>query len=64
MYRYPSLRVAYIDEKELREKDKIHKEYYSVLIKAVNGLDEVNYICSLNLKLTPNHGSGSFYAAI
>ena len=43
MYRYPSLRVAYIDEKEVREKDKIHKEYYSVLIKAVNGLDEVNF---------------------
>jgi hypothetical protein len=41
VYRYPSLRVAYIDEKEVREKDKIHKEYYSVLIKAVNGLDEV-----------------------
>jgi callose synthase len=41
VYRYPSLRVAYIDEKEMREKDKIHKEYYSVLIKAVNGLDEV-----------------------
>ena len=41
MYRYPSLRVAYVDEKEVREKDKIHKEYYSVLIKAVNGLDEV-----------------------
>ena len=47
MYRYPSLRVAYIDEKEVREKDKMHKEYYSVLIKAVNGLDEVNYLSVL-----------------
>lgn len=43
MVKYPSLRVAYIDEKEVREKDKIQKEYYSVLVKAVNGLDEEVY---------------------
>ncbi|KAI5078937.1 hypothetical protein GOP47_0006608 [Adiantum capillus-veneris] len=43
MERYPSLRVAYIDEKEVREKDKIQKEYYSVLVKTLNGLDEEVY---------------------
>lgn len=43
MVKYPSLRVAYIDEKEVREKDKINKEFYSVLVKAVNGLDEEVY---------------------
>lgn len=32
------MRVAYIDERETREKGK---EYFSVLVKAVNGLDEV-----------------------
>jgi len=40
--RYPSLRVAYIDEVEERVKEKAHKVYYSILVKAVNGLDQVN----------------------
>ncbi|KAH6557053.1 hypothetical protein KP509_1Z138200 [Ceratopteris richardii] len=43
MVRYPCLRIAYIDEREVREKDKLQKEYYSVLVKAVNGLDEEVY---------------------
>lgn len=39
----PSLRVAYIDECEDEEKDKDQKVYYSVLVKAANGLDEEIY---------------------
>lgn len=39
----PSLRVAYIDEVEGREKDKNQKVYYSVLVKASNGLDQEIY---------------------
>ena len=55
-HRYPSLRVAYIDEVEEPSKDrskKINKVYYSALVKAglqkssnssepVQNLDEVN----------------------
>lgn len=37
----PSLRVAYIDEVEEREGGKIQKVYYSVLVKAVDNLDQV-----------------------
>lgn len=37
----PSLRVAYIDEVEEREGGKSQKVYYSVLIKAVDNLDQV-----------------------
>jgi callose synthase len=43
MVTYPSLRVAYIDQVEEREKDKPHKAYYSILVKAVNGLDQIIY---------------------
>jgi len=43
MLRYPSLRVAYIDEVEEREKDKSQKVYYSVLVKAVDQLDQEIY---------------------
>jgi hypothetical protein len=39
----PSLRVAYIDEVEERRKDKTEKVYYSVLVKAVNNLDQEIY---------------------
>lgn len=38
----PSLRVAYIDEVEEREGGKSQKVYYSVLIKAVDNLDQAN----------------------
>ncbi len=41
--RNPSLRVAYIDEAEERSKDKTQKVYYSVLVKAVNNLDQEIY---------------------
>ena len=46
--RYPSLRVAYVEEKEkiVSEKEKIVSDrpptvYSSVLVKAVNGFDQV-----------------------
>lgn len=38
----PSLRVAYIDEVEEREGQKSQKVYYSVLIKAMDNLDQVS----------------------
>lgn len=38
---YPSLRVAYIDEVEEREGSRVQKVYYSVLVKAVDNLDQV-----------------------
>ncbi|GLJ07080.1 hypothetical protein SUGI_0057310 [Cryptomeria japonica] len=43
MVTYPSLRVAYIDEVEVREKEKHKKVYYSVLVKASNNLDQQIY---------------------
>jgi callose synthase len=43
MLNNPSLRVAYIDEVEERRKDKTEKVYYSVLVKAVNNLDQEIY---------------------
>jgi len=43
----PSLRVAYIDEVEERGKEKVKKVYYSVLVKAVNDLDQVSSILPL-----------------
>lgn len=39
--RYPSLRVAYIDEVEDTIDGKSIKNYYSVLVKGGNKLDEV-----------------------
>ncbi|GAB2302055.1 Putative callose synthase 8, partial [Dionaea muscipula] len=41
---YPSLRVAYVEEKELVVADKAKKVYSSVLVKAVNHLDQDNYL--------------------
>lgn len=43
MVNYPSLRVAYIDEVEERDGDKVQKVYYSVLIKAVDNRDQEIY---------------------
>ncbi|TKY73835.1 Callose synthase 5 [Spatholobus suberectus] len=40
MVNNPSLRVAYIDEVEEREGGKVQKVYYSVLVKAVDNLDQ------------------------
>ncbi|KAI9074792.1 hypothetical protein K1719_043216 [Acacia pycnantha] len=43
MVNNPSLRVAYIDEVEEREGQKAQKVYYSVLIKAMDNLDQEIY---------------------
>ncbi|KAG1347013.1 callose synthase 7 [Cocos nucifera] len=43
MITYPSLRVAYIDEREETVRGEPVKCYYSVLVKAVNKLDEEIY---------------------
>ncbi|CAH8262163.1 unnamed protein product [Arabidopsis lyrata] len=43
MVNNPSLRVAYIDEVEEREGGKVQKVFYSVLIKAVDNLDQEIY---------------------
>lgn len=43
MVNYPALRVAYIDEVEERDGDKVQKVYYSVLVKAVDNLDQEVY---------------------
>ncbi|XP_062148060.1 callose synthase 5 isoform X3 [Alnus glutinosa] len=43
MVNNPSLRVAYIDEVEERESGKVQKVYYSVLVKAVDNLDQEIY---------------------
>lgn len=40
-WRYPSLRVAYVEEKEEMVENKPRKVYSSVLVKAVNGFDQV-----------------------
>ncbi|KAF5958944.1 hypothetical protein HYC85_000153 [Camellia sinensis] len=40
MVNNPSLRVAYIDEVEEREGGKVQKVYYSVLVKALDNLDQ------------------------
>jgi len=48
-YRYPALRIAYIDLKEVQlQNGKIEKQYYSVLVK---GDDEVLTLCCMNLNL-------------
>lgn len=43
MVNNPSLRVAYIDEVEEQEGGKTQKVYYSVLVKAVDNLDQEIY---------------------
>ncbi|KAG9444232.1 hypothetical protein H6P81_015572 [Aristolochia fimbriata] len=43
MVNYPSLRVAFIDEVEERVGGSVKKVYYSVLVKAVNNLDQEIY---------------------
>ncbi|KAJ8504487.1 hypothetical protein OPV22_005373 [Ensete ventricosum] len=43
MVNYPSLRVAYIDEAEETDGDKVQKVYYSVLVKAVDNRDQEIY---------------------
>ncbi|CAI0409346.1 unnamed protein product, partial [Linum tenue] len=53
MTRYPSLRVAYVEEKEVLNGDKV---YSSLLIKGVNGLDQEIY--RIKLPGQPNIGEG------
>ncbi|KAF5744039.1 callose synthase 7-like isoform X1 [Tripterygium wilfordii] len=43
MLKYPSLRVAYIDERDETVDGKSHKVYYSVLLKGGDKLDEEIY---------------------
>lgn len=42
VFRYPSLRVAYVEEREEIVSDVPKKVYYSILVKAVNGFDQVS----------------------
>ncbi|KAF0897544.1 hypothetical protein E2562_038909 [Oryza meyeriana var. granulata] len=41
---YPGLRVAYIDEVEERDGDKVQKVFYSVLVKALDNHDQVGIL--------------------
>ncbi|KAM0847489.1 hypothetical protein ACQ4PT_054995 [Festuca glaucescens] len=43
MVNYPGLRVAYIDELEERDGDKVQKVFYSVLVKALDNHDQEIY---------------------
>ncbi|CAN1140669.1 Putative callose synthase 8 [Linum perenne] len=56
MTRYPSFRVAYVEEKEEIVNGKHPKVYSSVLVKAVNGLDQEIY--RIKLPGEPNIGEG------
>ncbi|KAK4487202.1 hypothetical protein RD792_006522 [Penstemon davidsonii] len=56
MIRYPSLRVAYVEEKEEIVADRPRKVYSSILVKAVNGFDQEIY--RIKLPGPPNIGEG------
>ncbi|XP_024979448.1 putative callose synthase 8 [Cynara cardunculus var. scolymus] len=56
MIRYPSLRVAYVEEREEIVENKPLTTYSSVLVKAVNGLDQEIY--RIKLPGSPNIGEG------
>ncbi|OVA03950.1 Glycosyl transferase [Macleaya cordata] len=56
MIRYRSLRVAYVEEKEEIGIDKPKKVYSSILVKAINNLDQEIY--RIKLPGTPNIGEG------
>ncbi|KAI3457533.1 hypothetical protein Pfo_014196 [Paulownia fortunei] len=56
MIRYPSLRVAYVEEKEEIVADGPRKIYSSILVKAVNGFDQEIY--RIKLPGPPNIGEG------
>ncbi|XP_031116196.1 putative callose synthase 8 isoform X1 [Ipomoea triloba] len=53
MKMYPSLRVAYVEEKE---EGKSQKTYSSILVKAINGFDQEVY--RIKLPGSPNIGEG------
>lgn len=44
LVRYPSLRVAYIEEKDEIKSNNLQTVYSSILIKAVNKLDQVIFL--------------------
>lgn len=49
--RNEALRVAFIDEVETLKDGKVHKEFYSKLVKAdVNGKDMVSFLLCCVLK--------------
>ncbi|XP_042020484.1 putative callose synthase 8 isoform X2 [Salvia splendens] len=56
LIRHPSLRVAYVEEKENFEVDGPPKVYSSILVKAVNGFDQEIY--RIKLPGPPNIGEG------
>ncbi|OIV92479.1 hypothetical protein TanjilG_02242 [Lupinus angustifolius] len=56
MKRYPSLRVAYVDEKEEIVPGRAPKVYYSKLVKVVNGYEQVIY--QIKLPGPPDLGEG------
>ncbi|KAK6134488.1 hypothetical protein DH2020_031770 [Rehmannia glutinosa] len=56
MIRYPSLRVAYVEEKEEIVAEGPRKVYSSILVKAVNGFDQEIY--RIKLPGPPNIGEG------
>ncbi|EXC11740.1 Putative callose synthase 8 [Morus notabilis] len=56
MIRYPALRLAYVEEKEVIVENKPQKVYSSVLLKAVNGFDQEIY--RVKLPGPPEIGEG------
>ncbi|KAH9723644.1 putative callose synthase 8 [Citrus sinensis] len=62
MIRYPSLRVAYVEEKEVFDANKPRKVYSSILVKGVNGKDPgaevLREIYRIKLPGPPNIGEG------
>ncbi|KAB2607463.1 callose synthase 9 [Pyrus ussuriensis x Pyrus communis] len=57
MQRYEALRVAFIDEVETLKDGKVHREFYSKLVKAdINGKDKEIY--SIKLPGNPKLGEG------
>ncbi|KAL1299856.1 hypothetical protein HN51_044400 [Arachis hypogaea] len=56
MIRYPSLRVAYVEEKEEIIQRKPHKVYSSKLVKVVNGFEQTIY--QIKLPGPPDIGEG------
>ncbi|CAJ1957834.1 unnamed protein product [Sphenostylis stenocarpa] len=56
MTRYPSLRVAYVEEKEKIVQGKTHKVYSSKLVKVVNGFEQTIY--QIKLPGPPHLGEG------
>lgn len=49
MVNYPDLRVAYIDEVEERDGDKVQKVFYLVLVRALDNHDQIVIAVNWNL---------------